>query len=151
MWLCLLCGHCGCFEKQAVAKSVELGDFGRLDGVTVKMTGHAYQHYTDTKHVYCQNLDTKDVWDFSKEDFVERLLHNQVDGKLVEYSSPVQDAESKSLSSITAFNHKLAALNKEYSTTLASTLESQRLFFDQEHRNLLMNKEQQLSLLEQEV
>ncbi len=40
------------------------------------MQGHAFDHYNESKHVYIQNLDTQEVWDFSKEDYVQRLLQN---------------------------------------------------------------------------
>jgi hypothetical protein len=47
-----------------------------LPGIAVAMQGHAFDHFSDTKHVYCQNLETQEVWDFSKEDYVDRILHN---------------------------------------------------------------------------
>ena len=52
------------------------------------MSGHAYDHYEQSKHIYSQNLETQEVWNFSKEDLVDRLLQNQVDGKLIENFSP---------------------------------------------------------------
>lgn len=36
--------------------------------------GHAYEHYEESKHVYAMELETKMVWDFSKENFVNRLI-----------------------------------------------------------------------------
>ena len=51
-------------------RAQEKGDFQ----VGVKMTGHAYDHYDSSKHIYSQNLETQEVWNFSKEDLVDRLL-----------------------------------------------------------------------------
>ena len=64
--MCLLCGFRGCLQRRAQEKS----DFQ----VGVKMTGHAYDHYDSSKHIYSQNLETQEVWNFSKEDLVDRLL-----------------------------------------------------------------------------
>ena len=57
-----------------------------VEGIRVHMSGHAYEHYEASKHIYCQNLLTQEVWDFSKEDYVDRLIQNQVDGKLIEFA-----------------------------------------------------------------
>lgn len=45
-----------------------------VEGIRVHMSGHAYEHYEASKHIYCQNLLTQEVWDFSKEDYVDRLI-----------------------------------------------------------------------------
>lgn len=36
--------------------------------------GHAFEHYKDSLHVYAMELETKKVWDFSREDYVQRLV-----------------------------------------------------------------------------
>ena len=41
------------------------------------------------------------------------------------------DAAEKEISSLSVFNKKVASLNKEYTAMLASTLESQRVFFQE--------------------
>jgi hypothetical protein len=56
-------------------------------------------------HVYCQNLETQEVWDFSKEDYVDRLLQNQADGKLIAHQQ--QSRDQKQLSSMQMWNKKM--------------------------------------------
>ena len=36
--------------------------------------GHAFDHYQKTMHVYSMEIETKKVWDFSKENYVNRLI-----------------------------------------------------------------------------
>lgn len=78
LWTCLVCGHIGCLnlmtklspEEQQILETVQ--------------KGHAYSHYEDSRHVYAMEIESKKVWDFSKENFVNRLVQNEIDGKLVE-------------------------------------------------------------------
>jgi hypothetical protein len=46
--------------------------------------GHAYEHYRGSMHVYAMEIDSKKVWDFSRENYVYRLVQNGLDGKLIE-------------------------------------------------------------------
>jgi hypothetical protein len=46
--------------------------------------GHAYSHFEESKHIYAMEIETKKVWDFCKENYVNRLIQNEIDGKLVE-------------------------------------------------------------------
>jgi hypothetical protein len=46
--------------------------------------GHAYNHFEESKHIYAMEIETKKVWDFCKENYVNRLIQNEIDGKLVE-------------------------------------------------------------------
>jgi len=32
--------------------------------------GHAFEHYKQSMHVYAMELESKKVWDFSREDYV---------------------------------------------------------------------------------
>jgi len=46
--------------------------------------------------VYAMEIESKKVWDFSKENYVNRLIQNEIDGKLVEfgeYSGEAQDEQ----------------------------------------------------------
>jgi len=45
--------------------------------------------------------------------------------------SVVDDQASKEIPSISVFNKKVASLNQEYTAMLASTLESQRVFYQE--------------------
>ena len=50
LWVCLLCGHCGCEQE------------------------HAREHFEATKHAYAINVDHRHVWDFVGEGYVHRLV-----------------------------------------------------------------------------
>ena len=144
LWSCLLCGHIGCFNKMTklardTAEDHELVNVQR---------GHAFDHYNETKHVYAMEIESKMVWDFSKENFVNRLIQNQVDGKLVEVQHnldgqgtdalPKNSAGQKEvqLDSVFQYNKKLEALNHEYNTILIQTLENQRDYFESQIQNV---------------
>ena len=45
-------------------------------------------------HVYAMEITTKKVWDFSRENYVYRLLQNGTDGKLVELQEPPSEHHS---------------------------------------------------------
>ena len=114
--------------------------------------GHAYDHYADSKHVYAMEIESKKVWDFSKENYVNRLIQNEIDGKLIEVGEYQGDADtdindpsqiqqhhqshqsSRSkqvhLDSVYQFNKKIESLNHEYNTILVKTLENQRQYFE---------------------
>ncbi|CBZ56207.1 Zn-finger in ubiquitin-hydrolases and other protein, related [Neospora caninum Liverpool] len=53
LWLCLICGHCGC---------------GRY------RLGHAKAHSAATRHRFCLHLPSGRIWDYRGDVFVHRLL-----------------------------------------------------------------------------
>jgi len=66
-------------------------------------------------------LDTQNVFDFSREGYVHRLISNQIDGKLVALEDPNEpgltdpsDQKSVILNSLQHYNKKVESLNKEY-------------------------------------
>jgi hypothetical protein len=81
-------------------------------------------------------IETKKVWDFSKENYVNRLIQNEIDGKMVEFNPPeeLEDQEEHQISSFrrissfglkdltiesaSMFNKKVQAINHEYNTIL---------------------------------
>jgi len=71
------------------------------------------------------------VWDFSRESYVNRLIQNEVDGKLVEVGEGAE-GEEKDISSVFHFNKKVETLNHEYNLILRNTLEEQRKFYQLE-------------------
>lgn len=34
--------------------------------IAVEQAGHSVKHYEESRHVYAQNIDTQQVWDFSR-------------------------------------------------------------------------------------
>lgn len=89
--------------------------------------GHAFEHYKSTMHIYAMELESKKVWDFSREDYVQRLIQNEVDGKLVEADQMAQaDEKTVEVTSAFRYNKKLESLNIEYNTVLLKTLDEQR-------------------------
>lgn len=122
LWVCLICGNIGC---------------GRYN------SKHAIQHYDDTTHCFAMDIQTQRVWDYAGDNYVHRLVQNEVDGKLVEVEaehSPqgVQSGSSGSVGakSFEKDNNSAASFmrNKEYHLeyvqVLVSQLESQREYFE---------------------
>lgn len=97
---CLICGFIGC-------------------------SAHSKQHYLDSMHTYAINIETKNVWDYAKEGYVHRLIHNYIDNKIVEIDDPVTTEllreeggthlEKKSMKS---YIKKMESLNNEYNLLL---------------------------------
>lgn len=136
LWLCLLCGDIGCSRY---------------------LNGHAMQHYQNTGHNYSQELATRNVWDYTNDTYVHRLIQNKTDNKIVEFnnnSSNSSDLHNKhnnssnSLSSITAEqqheNNKLEHMLSEYNYMLSIELEQQRMYYNnninairKQHNNII--------------
>lgn len=66
LWVCLLCGQCGCEQE------------------------HAHMHYERTKHAYALDVTTRLVWDFASEGFVHRVAL-QKNGEDRKQLSAIQD------------------------------------------------------------
>ncbi|SCU89421.1 LANO_0D04852g1_1 [Lachancea nothofagi CBS 11611] len=100
LWICLICGNIGC---------------GRYN------FKHGVQHFTDTGHFFAMEVATQRVWDYAGDNYVHRLVQNEVDGKLVEVgSSTSQDPYVK----------RNKEYHLEYVQVLLSQLESQREFYE---------------------
>ncbi|XP_054276421.1 BRCA1-associated protein-like [Macrosteles quadrilineatus] len=82
--------------------------------------GHAFKHYLDTQHCYSMQLENNRVWDYVGDNFVHRLLQNKADGKLVEGNVPGKEETTE----------KLDSMQLEFTYTLTSQLDSQRLYFE---------------------
>ncbi|KAL0083454.1 BRCA1-associated protein 2-domain-containing protein [Phycomyces blakesleeanus] len=106
LWICLICGHVGCGRYQEA---------------------HAYDHYTETGHLYALEIETQRVWDYVGDGYVHRLIQNMIDGKIVELPSatagptPRQPEQSQD---------KLEAMSVEYAHLLTSQLDSQRIYYE---------------------
>lgn len=68
LWICLICGNIGC---------------GRYN------SKHAIQHFETTSHCFAMDIKTQRVWDYAGDNYVHRIVQNEVDGKLVEVSGNV--------------------------------------------------------------
>lgn len=122
LWICLVCGNIGC---------------GRYN------SKHAIQHYDDTSHCFAMDMQTQRVWDYAGDNYVHRLVQNEVDGKIVEVeadrltSDGPNNLSQRSGSSSLDKDSNMAAnfmRNKEYHLeyvqVLVSQLESQREYFE---------------------
>ncbi|KAF3939947.1 hypothetical protein ABW19_dt0207340 [Dactylella cylindrospora] len=105
LWICLICGHVGC---------------GRYD------EKHAYEHYERTQHYFAMDIETQRVWDYASDQYVHRLVQNKSDGKLVELPSGRPDENTEEL------YDKLDNIGMEYTYLLASQLDSQRSYFEEQ-------------------
>lgn len=63
LWVCLLCGFCGC-ERE-----------------------HARAHFEQSKHAYALDVTTRHAWDFASEGFVHRLALQKTDENRKELSA----------------------------------------------------------------
>ena len=45
--------------------------------------GDISEHYRQSMHVYAMEIEGKEVWDFSRGNYIHRLIQNQIDGKMV--------------------------------------------------------------------
>ena len=65
--MCLICGFIGCLSTKNVPVEVENGANDiTVTRIEVEQTGHSVDHYEQGRHVYAQNLESQEVWDFSK-------------------------------------------------------------------------------------
>lgn len=122
LWICLICGNIGC---------------GRYN------SKHAIQHYEDTAHCFAMDIATQRVWDYAGDNYVHRLIQNEVDGKLVEVGSSSRENSSK--------NNKDYHL--EYVHVLISQLESQREYYESKLEQSTRQQHDQvtLSMLQQQM
>lgn len=117
LWICLICGNIGC---------------GRYN------SKHAIQHYETTSHCFAMDLQTQRVWDYAGDNYVHRLVQNEVDGKLVEVQADSHSGQEISYNRITAHKDNEMAANfirnkeyhLEYVQVLISQLESQREYYE---------------------
>lgn len=106
LWVCLICGNVGC---------------GRY-----APEQHSLKHFIESGHCFAMELSTSRVWDYAGDNYVHRLIANEVDGKIVEL--PDKDVgESKT--------PQKDADSAEYSELLLSQLISQREYYE-----LLLNE-----------
>ncbi|GMM58137.1 Etp1 protein [Maudiozyma humilis] len=128
LWVCLVCGNVGC---------------GRYN------SKHAIQHFEDSSHCFAMDIKTQRVWDYAGDNYVHRLVQNEIDGKLVEVGLSVEQARTQPQQGQAAAapgssngKHSTAAAaaiteftrNKEYHLeyvqVLVSQLESQREYYE---------------------
>lgn len=116
LWICLICGNVGC---------------GRYS------SKHAIEHYEATSHCFSMDMRTQRVWDYAGDNYVHRLVQNEVDGKLVEIGAEgttargdtTNDGSNKDIES-TAIFMRNKEYHLEYVQVLISQLESQREYYE---------------------
>lgn len=117
LWICLICGNIGC---------------GRYN------SKHAIQHYEATSHCFAMDMRTQRVWDYAGDNYVHRLVQNEVDGKLVEVQADGLAGQGNSHNGIETNKDSEMASNfmrnkeyhLEYVQVLISQLESQREYYE---------------------
>ncbi|KAG0656599.1 hypothetical protein C6P45_002638 [Maudiozyma exigua] len=125
LWVCLVCGNMGC---------------GRYN------SKHAIQHFENTSHCFAMDIKTQRVWDYAGDNYVHRLVQNEIDGKLVEvglnmdHSLQVRNSQENGNSSTNANEKDSDMLTEfmrqkeyhlEYVQVLVSQLESQREYYEE--------------------
>ena len=126
LWVCLVCGNIGC---------------GRYN------SKHAIQHFENTSHCFAMDIKTQRVWDYAGDNYVHRLVQNEIDGKLVEVGLNMDHHSLQEGTSQENGNNSSADDNKkdtdvltefmrqkeyhlEYVQVLVSQLESQREYYE---------------------
>ncbi|KAL3229209.1 hypothetical protein RNJ44_02296 [Nakaseomyces bracarensis] len=125
LWICLICGHVGC---------------GRYS------SRHAIKHFEETAHCFAMDYKTDRVWDYAGDNYVHRLVENEVDGKLVELGESSEDRSNsrgsnavvKKMGSKSEEDEKDLRVNfmrnreyhLEYVQVLISQLESQSEYYE---------------------
>lgn len=117
LWICLICGHVGC---------------GRYQG------GHAYRHFEESAHLYALELGSQRVWDYVGDNYVHRLIQTKSDQivELPALSSAVFDSGGGPGRTEAAHQSKIEAISEEFGHLVASQLDSQRAFYEEEIRIL---------------
>jgi len=113
LWICLICGHVGC---------------GRYQG------GHAYRHFEESAHLYALELGSQRVWDYVGDNYVHRLIQTKNDQivELPALSSAVFDSGGGPGRNEVAYQSKIEAISEEFGHLVASQLDSQRAFYEEE-------------------
>ncbi|KAA1092746.1 hypothetical protein PGT21_012799 [Puccinia graminis f. sp. tritici] len=113
LWICLICGHVGC---------------GRYQG------GHAYRHFEESAHLYALELGSQRVWDYVGDNYVHRLIQTRSDQivELPALSSAVFDSGGGPGRNEVAHQSKIEAISEEFGHLVASQLDSQRAFYEEE-------------------
>lgn len=124
LWVCLVCGNIGC---------------GRYN------SKHAIQHFETTSHCFAMDIKTQRVWDYAGDNYVHRLVQNEIDGKLVEVGlnmdhslqegtsqengGNINNTNEKDSDMLTEFMRQ-KEYHLEYVQVLVSQLESQREYYE---------------------
>eukprot|EP00612_Vaucheria_litorea_P001503 CAMPEP_0171455046 /NCGR_PEP_ID=MMETSP0945-20130129/2096_1 /TAXON_ID=109269 /ORGANISM="Vaucheria litorea, Strain CCMP2940" /LENGTH=415 /DNA_ID=CAMNT_0011980205 /DNA_START=210 /DNA_END=1454 /DNA_ORIENTATION=- len=131
--VCLLCGYIGCGDPN-------------------DESSHIHKHHLSTLHTYAHNIETLQVWDFAGGGFVHRLIHNKVDGKLVEVDDPQHPSYlgerphviTSTLSDVQEeclIHGKLEGLALNYNSLLTSQMNQQRTFYEKQISELIEEQE----------
>ena len=94
---------------------------------------HAVEHHAESGHNYAIELASQRVWDYAGDCYVHRLISNKLDGKLVELNDPLRDEQADKLAQAVGAS-KRDGLAEEYEMLLTTTLEQQRLHYDEQLR-----------------
>ncbi|CCO30829.1 BRCA1-associated protein [Rhizoctonia solani AG-1 IB] len=137
LWICLICGNIGC------------GRYARA---------HAHSHHEFSAHLYALELATQRVWDYAGDGYIHRLIHDRTEGKLVEIPSSSNTLSNKAMTGGESSlgpgpddmraAEKVEAVGLEYANLLASQLDSQRSYFEEqaaELRSTLDNARKELA------
>uniref|UniRef100_A0A6B2L352 BRCA1-associated protein n=1 Tax=Arcella intermedia TaxID=1963864 RepID=A0A6B2L352_9EUKA len=130
LWICLICGFVGCSRYK---------------------NKHSEEHFIKTKHTFAMEVDTKSVWDYTRDSYVHRIATNFNDGKLVplpEINWEVELANTIKLKDTGLGKDEAVELEWQY--LLEAHLETQKRFFEDRIKVIEMQNQNKLKYLEQE-
>jgi len=138
LWMCLLCGNVGCSRTNQ---------------------RHALQHFKNTNHTFAVSTKDGKVWDYAGDNYVQRLIANKADGKLVELrelsasegSEATEHPDEILAFQIAQLESKHSALQEEYAQLLHSHLVTQQEYFQQKQNEYLMASYERQIIADEEL
>lgn len=125
LWICLICGHIGC---------------GRYN------SKHAIQHFEETSHCFAMDMKSQRVWDYAGDNYVHRLVQNQVDGKLIEVG--VDAYEEAAGDAVESSSYRSAVLEQDDQDMSALNVDKQNPDQIKADTKFLRNKEYHLEYVQ---
>jgi len=124
LWLCMICGNMGC---------------GR------EVNKHALSHFESTDHPFALQVETGKVWDYTADEFVDRLIESKAEGKLISKGRGL-DVDIQLTNSV-----KLTDLATEYQYLMKAQTKEQRKYYESQIFNLKGTFHKTKSSLEAEI
>jgi len=130
LWMCIICGFIACAPNGPI-------------------NSHIKDHYDMTKHIYAVEVETKGVFDFSKNTLVQRLLQNMRDGKIIQHEGT--PTSNDKMSQNEELEKRLDTVIYEYNLLLSSQYQSQKEYYQDQLNQASKEHEQKIKKQEDEI
>eukprot|EP01125_Pyxidicula_operculata_P006223 TRINITY_DN2163_c0_g1_i2.p1 TRINITY_DN2163_c0_g1~~TRINITY_DN2163_c0_g1_i2.p1 ORF type:complete len:474 (+),score=110.56 TRINITY_DN2163_c0_g1_i2:305-1726(+) len=127
LMICLVCGFIGCSKS-----------------------GHSEEHFNEFQHTYAMELETQRAWDFSRQGYVNRLVANEADNKLVAIPDErLEEMIANTLKSTDGLDRE-EAREIEWQYLIEAHVESQRKYYEDQINLIERQNEKLLHSLKEE-